>query len=102
MNRYRTATHLDQAYVLRLLTDGDREGVLVRSLLRSDASPYSLLDISKPPYRLSEAGIEGFSRQGERCTIRITDTERHYVELRRGDDDWLAPEMSSVILLVPK
>lgn len=102
MKGYRTATSLDLAYILRMLTDGDSQGVLVRSLLRSDLAPYPLLEISRPPYRLSQAGIEGFSLEGERCMFRITDTPLHYVELQRGGQNWIAPEMSSVILLVPE
>jgi hypothetical protein len=99
-DNHRTATKADYAFILWLLTDGD-ERVLVRSLLRSDTAPYPLLDISKGPYRLSEEGISGFSVEGEPYTIRITDSNLHNVEMRRGDGDWIAPEMGSVILLIP-
>lgn len=101
-NSYRTATSADYAFILRLLRDGDEQGVLVRSLLRSDVAPYSLLSISKPPYRLSPEGIEGLSSDREPYTIRITDTSVHNVEMRRGQGDWIAPEMGSVILLIPQ
>lgn len=99
-DNHRTATKADHAYILRLLTDGD-EGVLVRSLFRCDTAPYPLLSISRGPYRLSQEGISGFSVEGELHTIRITDSNLHNVEMRRGDGDWIAPEMGSVILLIP-
>lgn len=102
LNGYRTATSADYAYVLRLLTDGDEQGVLVRSLYRCDVAPYPLLDISRGPYSLSVDGISGFSVEGEPYTIRITETDLHSVEMRRGDGEWMAPELGSVILLVPE
>lgn len=101
-NSYRTATSADYAYILRLLIDGDEQGVLVRSLFRSDTAPYPLLEISRGPYSLSPDGISGFSVEGESHTIRITDTNLHNVEMRRGQEDWIAPEMGSVILLIPQ
>lgn len=101
-DNHRTATRADYSYILRLLTDGDEQGVLVRSLFRSDTAPYPLLDISKGPYQLSQEGISGFSVDGESHTIRITDSNLHNVEMRRGEGDWIAPEMGSVILLIPK
>ncbi len=101
MEGYRTATHLDYAYLARLLTDGNESDVLVRSLLRSDKGAYPLLDISSGPYLVTAEGIEGFSKNGERCTLRIAETPLRSVELRQGDGEWMAPEMSSV-LLVPK
>ncbi len=102
MKGYRTATHLDYAYILRLLIDGDKKGVLVRSLLRSDKEPYSLLEISNGKYSVTEDGIVGFSPEGEKYLIRIADNSLHNVVLKRGDSEWMAPEMSSVILLVPE
>lgn len=102
MKGYRTATHLDYAYVLRLLIDGDEQGVLVRSLFRSDKNPYQLLEISKGPYTLTADGLNGFSPEGEKCIVRISDNSLHNVELKRGDAEWMAPEMSSVILLIPE
>ncbi len=102
MKGYRTATYLDYAYVLRLLIDGDEQGVLVRSLFRSDKTPYPLLEISKGPYKLTADGLNGFSPEGEKCIVRISDNSLHNVELKRGDAEWMAPEMSSVILLIPE
>lgn len=102
MKGYRTATHFDYAYILRLLIDGDRNGVLVRSLFRSDTEPYPLLEISKGEYSVTADGLNGFSLKGERCTIRIADNPLHNIELKRGDAEWFAPEMSSVILLIPE
>lgn len=102
LDGYRTATKADYTYILRLLNDGDEQGVLVRSLFRSDTTPYPLLDISIGPYSLSLEGISGFSVEGEPHTIRITDTALHNVEMRRGEGDWMAPEMGSIILLIPK
>lgn len=102
MKGYRTATHLDYAYVLRLLIDGDEQGVLVRSLFRSDKDPYPLLEISKGPYTLTADGLNGFSPEGEKCVVRISDNSLHNVELKRGGAEWMAPEMSSVILLIPE
>lgn len=63
---------------------------------------YPLLEISKGPFRLSSEGLSGFSLEGEPCTIRITDATIHFVEMRRGEGSWIAPEMGSVILLVPE
>lgn len=102
MDGYRQATSFDYAYIVRLLIDGDEKGVMVRSLFRSDMDPYPLLDISRGPFNVSEDGVEGFTKDGEFCVIRITDTLLHNVELKRGNNDWMAPEMGSVILLVPK
>lgn len=99
-DKHRTATSADYARILQLLMDGDEQGVLVRSLFRSDTAPYPLLDISKGPYRLSEEGISGFSVEGEPHTIRITDALLHNVEMRRGHGEWIAPEMGSIILLI--
>lgn len=101
-DNYRTATSADYAYILRLLIDGDEQGVLVRSLFRSDVAPYPLHSISQAPYRLSQDGIEGLSLDGEPHTIRITDTPLHNVEMRRGQEDWIAPEMGSIVLLIAK
>jgi hypothetical protein len=102
MKGYRTATHLDYAYILRLLIDGDKYDVLVRSLLRSDEGPYPLLQISNGPYTLTADGLNGFSSDGEKCTVRISDNSLHNVELKRGDAEWVTPEMSSVILLISR
>ena len=102
MKGYRTATYLDYAYILRLLIDADEQGVLVRSLLRSDVEPYPLLEISNGDYSVPVDGLNGFSLEGEKCTIRIVDNPLHNVEIKRGNCDWTAPEMSSVILLVPE
>jgi hypothetical protein len=97
---YRTATPADYAYITRLLTDGHEQGVLVRSLFRSDKVPYPLLDISQGPFQVTEEGVEGFSLEGQLFTLRITSTPLHNVELRRGEDEWIAPEMGSIILLI--
>lgn len=102
MKSHRTATHLDYAFIVRLLIDGDKQGVLVRSLLRSDEEVYPLLDISQGDYSVSAEGVTGFSLNGERCILRIADTPLHHVELKRGEKEWTAPEMSSIILLIPK
>jgi hypothetical protein len=101
LNDYRTATNADYVRVLQLLVDGS-ESVLVRSLFRCNEAPYPLVSISRGPYALSQDGISGFSVDGEPCTIRITDSDLHNVEMRCGDDGWIAPEMGSVILLIPK
>lgn len=102
MKGYRIATHLDYAYILRLLVSGDKEGVLVRSLFRNNVKPYPLLEISKGPYSLKLEGLVGFSAGNEECVICITDSLLHNVKMKRGDAEWVAPEMSSVILLVPE
>jgi hypothetical protein len=102
MKGYRTATHLDYEYILRLLISGDEKGVLVRSLFRSDKEPYPLLQISKGPYLLTLEGLISFSPEGEKCIIRIADNSLHNVEIKRGDIEWMAPEMSSIILLIPE
>lgn len=100
MKGYRTATHLDYAYILRLLIDGNN--VFVHSLFRNDEESYLLSEISKGEYSVTADGLNGFSLEGEKCVIRITDNPIHNVEMRRGDSEWIAPEMSSVILLVPE
>jgi hypothetical protein len=100
MDGYRTATHLDYACIVRLLTDGDTEGVLVRSLLRSDIEPYPLLEISKGPFGVTSEGITGYSPKGVPCTIRIADNSLQNVELKFVGNQWIAPEMGSVILLI--
>ncbi len=87
---------------MRLLVDGDQKGVLVRSLLRSDEEPYPLLDISKGPYLVTAEGVEGFSKEGEWHTFRISETPLRNIELRRGEGEWVAPEMSGVIILIPE
>lgn len=97
---HRTATSADYARILKLLMDGEEQGVLVRSLFRSDTAPYPLLSISRGPYAISEEGIEGFSLDGEPYAIRITDAPLHNVEMRRGQGDWMAPEMGGIILLI--
>ncbi len=98
---HRKATCADYARIVRLLTDGDR-GVLVRSLVRCDQDPYPLLDISRGPFILTEHDIRGFSMDGKPHALRITDTELCNVELRRSSNDWFAPEMGGVILLIPQ
>ena len=102
MKGYRTATHLDYAYILRLLIDGDEDGVLVCSLFRCNTEPYPLQEMSKGDYSVTEEGLNGFSHDGESCTIRITDSPVHNVELKRGNGEWIAPELSSIILLIPE
>lgn len=101
MKGYQTATDLNYAFILRMLINGDEQGVLVRSLLRSDTEPYPLLEISKGPYGLTSDGLHGYSLEGEKVTIRISDNSIHNIEMKRGDGEWTAPEMSSVILLLP-
>jgi len=100
-DNYRTATKADHAYIVRLLADGNR-GVLVRSMFRSDQDPYPLLDITKGPFGITAEGITGFSLDGEVRTLRITETSLGHVEMRQGDGDWYAPELSGIVLLVPK
>ncbi len=96
----RTATSADYARILQLLMEGVEEGVLVRSLFRESESPYPLQSISRGPYQLLQDGIEGFSLDGEPHTIRITESDLHNVEMRRGQGEWMAPEMGGIILLI--
>jgi hypothetical protein len=98
--QYRTATRADYARIVQLLMERDGRLVLVRSLFRSDTPPYPLRSISKGPYTLSPEGIEGFSLEGEPYAIRITENDLHNVEIRRGQGEWMAPEMGSIILLI--
>lgn len=101
MKDYRTATSADYPYILRQLVSKNAQGVLVRSLLRPEKELYPLLEISKGEYTLSPEGVAGFSMDGRKCTLRISPHELHYVELKYDEGEWVAPELSSVILLVP-
>lgn len=95
---YRVATCSDYQLMVRLL-DGNQElDVLVRSLLRSDESPYSLLRVSQGPYRLSKDGMEGFDSRGKFCVLRIVGPTVHFVEIKKDNGDWFAPEMGSITL----
>lgn len=61
MKSHRTATHLDYAFIVRLLIDGDKEGVLVRSLLRSDEEAYPPSLIFRKETTLSQQKVsQGF------------------------------------------
>ena len=99
-DEYRTATSADYAYIVRLLTNGDQE-VLVRSV-NTVKEPYPLANITKGPFGTTTEGITGYSLEGEPCTLRITNTKLGYVEIRRGNGSWYAPEMDGIILRVPK
>lgn len=98
---YRVATPSDYQYILALLLCGSKGEVLVHSVNTVGVEPYRLTEISKGPYSLTSEGLSGFSLGGEKSVIRIVDNPLHNIELKRGDSEWFAPEMSSIVLLVP-
>jgi hypothetical protein len=99
-NDHRTATPADYAFIVRMLIDGD-QGILVRSLFRSDKAPYPLLSICQGPFQVTSDGIEGLSLDGKPHTLRIANTDLCNVELRPEGGEWFTPEMGGAILILP-
>ena len=100
-DNYITATSADYAFIARMLIDGD-QGILVRSLFRSDQEPYPLLSICQGPFKVTSDGIEGLSLDGKPHTLRIADTDLCNVELRPEGGEWFSPELGGVVLILPQ
>jgi hypothetical protein len=97
---YRVATPADYQAIIDGLQSGDAERTLVRQINKPHVSPFPLLEISQGPYTLTENGLEGFSKSGEKCFVKISDSPLKNVILKEGDGDWYPPELGSVVLLI--